>query len=167
MRSTAAPRLVESHESFSLTPERPFVHGAHRPETSGGRRLVSGRRSLHALRRDPFPVCRRPALPAMGHRTASGRSFGPRPAHAHGGLRPAGRALRRLARGPAEHVSQGSRMSMFDKKPRTEVRGHRFTRNTTSCRFRLAGLRPLVLTRPSGPSIRLTKSPGRKSGDTG
>jgi len=27
-----------------------------------------------------------------------------------------------------------------------------FTRNTTSCRFRLAVLRPLFLTRPSGPS---------------
>ena len=31
----------------------------------------------------------------------------------------------------------------------------------------LAGLRPLVLTRPSGPGTRVTRSPGRKPGDTG
>ena len=67
-----------------------------------------------------------------------------------GASRDPGSSSRRL---PGEHA----------RSPPASV----FTKNIASCDFFLAGLCPLVLTRPSGPSARLTRSPGRKPGDTG
>ncbi len=57
-------------------------------------------------------------------------------------------------------VSEGQ-----DARSERPVTGHGqsrtvYTRNMASCRFRLAGLRPLVLTRPSGLAMERTSGDG-------